>query len=176
MATATATKTNSMIEPMLGEFKEEAVVTRRILERVPADKLTWRPHPKSMTIGQLAMHIATVPGALATLAQGDGFDVSQASFAPPQPKSVQEIQGAFEESVRTTESVLNGMTDEAAQKSWTLKRGDKELFTQPRIGVLRSIMLNHWYHHRGQLSVYLRLLDVPVPVVYGPTADENPFL
>ena len=175
MATATM-KANTMIEPMLGEFREEAGVTRRILERVPADKLTWRPHPKSMTLGQLAIHIATVPGALATLAQGDGLDVSQANFVPPQPKSVQEIQGALDESIRTVESVLNGMTDEAAQGSWTLKRGDQEIFTQPRIGVMRSIMLNHWYHHRGQLSVYLRLLDVSVPVVYGPTADENPFV
>jgi len=173
---AIATKANTMVEPMLGEFREEAAVTRRILERVPADKLTWKPHPKSMSLGQLAIHIATVPGALATAAQGDGLDVSQANFEPPQPKSVQEIQGAFDESVRTVESVLNGMTDETAQGSWTLKRGDKVLFTQPRIGVMRSIMLNHWYHHRGQLSVYLRLLDVPVPVVYGPTADENPFL
>lgn len=175
MATATV-RANTMIEPMLGEFREEAAVTRRILERVPADKLTWRPHPKSMSLGQLAIHIATVPGAIATLAQGDGLDVTQAAFEPPQPKSAQEIQGALDESVRTVESVLNGMTDETAQGSWTLKRGDTELFTQPRIGVLRSIMLNHWYHHRGQLSVYLRLLDVPVPVVYGPTADENPFV
>ncbi|HEY4959397.1 MAG TPA: DinB family protein [Candidatus Limnocylindrales bacterium] len=173
---ATATKANTMIEPMLGEFREEAGVTRRILERVPADKLTWRPHPKSMSLGQLAIHIATVPGAIATLAQGDGLDVSQAAFEPPQPKSAQEIQAAFEESVRTAETVLNGMTDETARGSWTLKRGDKEIFTQPRIGVMRSIMLNHWYHHRGQLSVYLRLLDVSVPVVYGPTADENPFM
>jgi uncharacterized damage-inducible protein DinB len=175
MATATM-KANTMLEPMLGEFREEAGVTRRILERVPADKLTWRPHPKSMTLGQLAIHIATVPGAIATLAQGDGLDVLQARFVPPQPTSVQEIHAALDDSVRTAEKVLSTMTDEEAQGSWTLKRGDKELFTQPRIGVLRSIMLNHWYHHRGQLSVYLRLLDVAVPVVYGPTADENPFM
>ncbi|MGA9566769.1 MAG: DinB family protein [Candidatus Korobacteraceae bacterium] len=174
MATATM-KANTMLQPMLAEFEQEAGVTKRILERVPEDKLTWRPHPKSMTIGQLAIHIAKVPGAIATLAQGDGFDVTQGQFAPPQPKSVEEIQTAFNDSVRTAESVLGAMTDEAAQGNWTLKRDDKELFTQPRIGVLRSIMLNHWYHHRGQLSVYLRLLDVPVPVVYGPTADENPF-
>ncbi len=81
-----AAKASTMLEPMLGEFREEADVTRRILERVPADKLTWKPHPKSMSLGQLALHIATVPGALATLAQGDGFDVSQANFQPPQPK------------------------------------------------------------------------------------------
>jgi uncharacterized damage-inducible protein DinB len=175
MATATM-KASTMIEPMLAEFREEAAVTKRILERVPAEKLTWRPHPKSMTLGQLAIHIATVPGGIATMVQGDGFDVSQAQFVPPQPKSVEEIQTAFDESVRTAETVLGAMTDEAAHGIWTFRRGDKEIFTQPRIGVLRSIMLNHWYHHRGQLSVYLRLLDVPVPVVYGPTADENPFM
>jgi uncharacterized damage-inducible protein DinB len=129
-----------------------------------------------MSLGQLAIHIATVPGALATLAQGDGFDVSQAKFEPPQPKNLQEIYAAFDDSVRTSETVLSGMTDQAAQANFTFKRGDRELFSKPRIGILRSIMLNHWYHHRGQLSVYLRLLDVPVPVVYGPSADENPFL
>src|SRR5450631_4418248 len=133
MTMATATKANTMIEPMLGEFREEAAVTKRILERVPADKLTWRPHSKSMTLGQLAIHIATVPGALATLAQGDGLDVTQANFTPPQPKTTQEIRDAFEQSVIASEKVLNEMTDEAAQGSWTLKRGDKELFTQPRI-------------------------------------------
>ena len=171
-----AVKSSTLIEPMLSEFQEEVEVTRRILKRVPVDKLTWRPHPKSMSLGQLAIHIATVPGAVATLAQADGFDVSQGKFVPPQPKDLQEIQTAFEASVRDVEKQLKGMTDEKAQGSWSLKRGDKELSRQPRIGVLRSIMLNHWYHHRGQLSVYLRLLDVPVPVVYGPSADENPFL
>jgi predicted dithiol-disulfide oxidoreductase (DUF899 family)/uncharacterized damage-inducible protein DinB len=171
-----AARTSTMIEPMLGEFQAEVGATRRILERIPADKLTWRPHPKSMTLGQLGIHIAMVPGALSTLAQGDGLDVSQAKFIPPQPKDVHEIYAAFDESVRVADTHLKGMTDEKAQGSWILKHGDKELSNQPRIGVLRTIMLNHWYHHRGQLSVYLRLLDVPVPVVYGPTADENPFV
>lgn len=170
-----AAKASTMIEPMLGEFHEEIEVTRRILQRIPADKLTWQPHPKSMSLGQLAIHIAMVPGALATRVQEDGLDVSKANFVPPQPKDLQEIQTAFEASVREAERQLKGMTDERAQGSWSLTLGDKELSRQPRIGVLRTIMLNHWYHHRGQLSVYLRLLDVPVPVVYGPTADENPF-
>jgi len=169
-------KAGKMTDPMLAEFQEETAVTKRILERVPADKLTWRPHPRSMSLGQLAIHIAMVPGALATLAQGDGFDVSQANFEPPQPKTLQEIHDAFAQSVVASEKVLNMMTDQAALGTWTLKRGDREIFTQPRMGVMRSIMLNHWYHHRGQLSVYLRLLDVPVPVVYGPSADENPFV
>ena len=170
-----AAMSGTMLEPMLAEFREEVAVTRRILERVPADKLTWRPHPKSMSLGQLGIHIATVPGRLATMAQGDGFDVAQGNFEPPQPKDLQEIHAAFEESVGEVETRLKGMTDEAAQGSFTLRLRDKELFSKPRIGILRSIMLNHWYHHRGQLSVYLRLLEVPVPVIYGRSADENPF-
>ncbi len=170
-----AAKSRTTIEPVVGEFREEAETTRRVLARIPGDKLTWRPHPKSMTLGQLAIHIATVPGRLATMAQSDGFDVSQGRFEPPQPQDLQEIQSAFEESVKEAEMRLAGMTDETAQGRFTLKLHDKELFSKPRIGVMRSIMLNHWYHHRGQLSVYLRLLEVPVPVIYGRSADENPF-
>ena len=170
-----AAKATTIIDPILSEFQEEVAITRRILDRVPADKLTWRPHPKSMSLGQLAIHIATTPGSVATTAQGDGFDVSQGNFEPPQPKNLQEIHAAFEESVREAETQLTGMTDEKAQGSFTLTLRDKELFSKPRTGILRSIMLNHWYHHRGQLSVYLRLLEVPVPVIYGRSADENPF-
>jgi uncharacterized damage-inducible protein DinB len=117
-----------------------------------------------------------VPGALAKITQPDAFDVSQGNFQPPQPKDKAEIQTAFEQSVREAEVYLDGMTEQAAQGNWRLMLHDKELFTQPRASVLRSIMLNHWYHHRGQLSVYLRMLDVPVPSIYGPSADENPFL
>jgi uncharacterized damage-inducible protein DinB len=169
------TRMTTMLDPMLNEFREEAAVTKRVLERVPADKLSWKPHAKSMSLGQLAFHIATVPGALARITQQDGFDVSQGSFDPPSPKTVEEIHAAFEQSVRGVEEYLKGMTEQTAQGNWRLMLGEKELFSKSRIGVLRSIMLNHWYHHRGQLSVYLRLLDVPVPMIYGASADENPF-
>lgn len=165
----------TMFDPMLSEFHEEAAITKRILERIPADKLSWKPHAKSMTLGQLASHIATVPGALAKITQMDTFDVSQGSFVPPQPKDMQEVRAAFEQSVHDADACLSGMTEQKAQGNWRLMHGDKEIFSKPRISVLRSIMLNHWYHHRGQLSVYLRLLDVPVPVIYGRSADENPF-
>jgi len=165
----------TMLDPMLSEFREEVVITRRILDRVPADKLSWKPHEKSMSLGQLAIHIAQVPGSLARIAQQDGFDVSQGNFVPTPPKDLQEIHAAFEQSVRDAEACLAGMSDQKAQGNWCLKLKDKELFTKPRIGVLRSIMLNHWYHHRGQLSVYLRMLEVPVPVIYGRSADESPF-
>ena len=167
--------TGTMVEPILHEFREEAAITKRVLERVPGDKLSWRPHAKSMSLGQLAWHVATVPGGLARILQQDSFDVTQGSFVPPQPKSIEEILGAYEQSVHDAEAYLSGMTDQQAQGSWRLMKADRELLCKPRIGILRSIMLNHWYHHRGQLSVYLRLLEVPVPVIYGRSADEDPF-
>ena len=170
-----AVATGSLVEPIVGEFQEEVGITRRILQRVPGDKLDWRPHAKSMTLGQLAWHIATVPGGLARILDQNGFDVTQGSFVPPQPKDKDEILSAFEESVRSGESFLKGLSDDRALGAWRLAKGERELFVRPRIEVLRSIMLNHWYHHRGQLSVYLRLLDVAVPVVYGRSADEDPF-
>jgi len=160
---------------MLSELREEAVTTRRALERVPSDKLSWRPHAKSMSLGQLALHIASIPGNLIKLTQLDEFDAAQANFNPPEPKSLGEIHTAFEQSVRSAEEYLTTMTERVASATWRLTVRGKELSSRPRIAVLRSIMLNHWYHHRGQLSVYLRLLDVPVPVIYGRSADENPF-
>lgn len=170
-----ATKTSQLLEPVIAEFREEVAITRRILERVPVDKLTWKPHPKSMTLGQLAGHIAAIPDRASGLAMGEGFDVQNANFLPPQPKDKEEILAAFEANVREGEARLEALTDDGALKSWTLRFGERDVFTIPRIGVVRSIMLNHWYHHRGQLSVYLRLLEVPVPIIYGQSADESPF-
>jgi len=165
----------TVVEPIMNEFRDEVVITKRVLERIPGDKLAWKPHAKSMSLGQLGWHVATVPGGLARLLQQDSFDVANANFAPPQPASRDEILGAYEQNVRDAESFLTGLTDQQAQANWSLLRKDAEVFTKPRIAVLRTIMLNHWYHHRGQLSVYLRLLDVPVPVIYGRSADEDPF-
>jgi uncharacterized damage-inducible protein DinB len=165
-----------MMEPMLKEFREEVAITKRVLDRVPPDKLSWKPHPKSMSLGALALHIATVPGALARISQLDEFDAAQANFNPPEAKTLEEIQAALDESVRTAEECVGGMSDQKAQGNWRLLVNGKQAFSRPRAEVLRSIMLNHWYHHRGQLSVYLRLLDVPVPVIYGRSADENPFV
>jgi uncharacterized damage-inducible protein DinB len=165
----------TMLDPMLNEFREEAAITKRIMDRVPADKLSWKPHARSMSLGQLAIHIATIPGRLCQLARQDGFDVSKASFEPTPPKNVEEIHAAFEQSIREVEKSLQEMTDQEAKGPWRLMLKDREIFSKPRINVMRSIMLNHWYHHRGQLSVYLRMLDVPIPVIYGRSADESPF-
>lgn len=164
-----------MLEPMNGEIEQEAATTRRVLERVPADKLTWKPHARSMTLGQLAMHVATIPGAICGIAQSDEFEVNPANFIPPVPKNSEEILAALDSSVRTAQEYLGEVTESSAIGMWRAKVNGKEVMAMPRATLLRSIMLNHWYHHRGQLSVYLRLLEIPVPTIYGPSADENPF-
>jgi uncharacterized damage-inducible protein DinB len=165
----------TLVTPILEEFRGEVATTKRVLERVPGDKLTWKPHVKSMSLGQLAWHVATTPGGISRIAQQSGFDVAQGNFVPPQPSSKAEILQAFEQSCADAEVFLHGLTDHQAVESWRLLNKGVEVFVKPRISVIRSIMLNHWYHHRGQLSVYLRLLDVPVPIIYGRSADESPF-
>ncbi len=163
------------VEPILIEFREEMPAVRRILERVPEDKLSWRPHPKSKSLGELALHVANLPGMAVKIATSDEF--SPNIGAPPtRVETVAQIREAFENNVRAGEDALTNMTEQAATGSWRLVFNGKEIFRKPRLAALRTNFLNHLYHHRGQLSVYLRLLDVPVPVVYGPTADENPFL
>jgi uncharacterized damage-inducible protein DinB len=164
-----------MLEPMCGEIVQEAAITRRVLERVPADKLTWKPHPKSMSLGQLAMHVAGIPGAIAGIAELDEFDAAAANFDPPNPKNAGEILAALDSSVETAQKYLAGLSESSAMETWRAMANGREVMAIPRAALLRSIMLNHWYHHRGQLSVYLRLLEVPVPVIYGRSADENPF-
>lgn len=160
---------------LVAELEREAASTRRVLERVPEDRLEWQPHPKSMKLGQLAIHVATLPGAFARMGRLDGFDAANARFTPPSPAGAAEITSALETSVAEARSFLSELDAEAAAAPWRLSMGERELFTVPRLELLRNLMFNHWYHHRGQLTVYLRLLDVPVPSVYGPSADENPF-
>ncbi|HLW98589.1 MAG TPA: DinB family protein [Candidatus Acidoferrales bacterium] len=162
-----------MVEPIYNEFREEMPATRRLLERVPADKLAWKPHPKSRSLGELATHVANIPGMVERIANQDEF--APGSIAPGTMNSVEEIRAAFEKNARAGEEILSNMTEKTATGSWRLVFKGKEIFKKPRVAVLRTNVLNHLYHHRGQLGVYLRLLDVPVPVVYGPTADENPF-
>jgi uncharacterized damage-inducible protein DinB len=162
------------LEMMLEELRQEAATTRRVLERVPAEKLGWKPHPKSMSLGQLALHVAKIPGGVSRMAQLEEFDPSKRGAEPDSPKDVQEILTTLEQSLQAAEECFNGMSDEKAMGMWRLVVGGKEVFRRPRIGVLRVMLLNHWYHHRGQLAVYLRMLDVPVPAIYGRSADEGP--
>src|SRR6266571_5973488 len=163
----------STIEALLQELEQEKQTTKRVLERVPEDRLTWKPHEKSMSMGQLALHVATVPGAIAEISRQSPFKVGQ--FIQPPATSAAELVPALEQSIAKACDVLRTMDDAALAKTWRAMDGDREIFAIPVGALYRTIMLNHWYHHRGQLSVYLRLLGVPVPSIYGPSADENPF-
>jgi uncharacterized damage-inducible protein DinB len=164
-----------MTGPILNELQQEIATTKRLLERVPGDKLSWTPHPKSMSLGQLAFHVARIPGDVSRLAQLNEFDASAANFDPPVPNSKEDILAALDQGVSDAADYLKALSSETAGENWRLTLRGNEVFTVPRIALIRSLLLNHWYHHRGQLSVYLRLLDVPVPVIYGRSADENPF-
>jgi uncharacterized damage-inducible protein DinB len=164
-----------MIDGMLQELEEEAKTTRRVLERVPGDKLEWRPHPKSRTLGELALHIAIVPGGVAELGAAPSPAPAPQFAEDPKPSSAAELVPALDQSIAKARAVLGGMDDAALTSTLRLVDGDREIFAVPRVALLRSVMLNHWYHHRGQLTVYLRELGVPVPSIYGPSADENPF-
>ena len=159
---------------LIAELEQEAASTRKLLERVPADKLAWKPHARSMTIGQLAQHVAGIPGHVSKLAQAGGFDASKARSEPAHPENADGLLTKLEESLADARAFLSGLDEESAAAPWRLSNGESEVFTLPRLGMVRTMMLNHWYHHRGQLTVYLRLLDVPVPAVYGKSADENP--
>jgi uncharacterized damage-inducible protein DinB len=163
----------SMIEALIQELEQEAQTTRRVLERVPGDRLTWKPHAKSMSLGQLALHIATTPGGVSEIVRQSPFPVPQ--FVQPSASTAAELIPALEESVTKARENLRAIGDGGLGNLWRVVDGDKEVMAMPVGAVLRFIMLNHWYHHRGQLSVYLRELGVPVPSIYGPSADENPF-
>ena len=162
----------AMIDALLAELEQESLTTRRVLERVP--HLSWKPHPKSMSLGQLALHVATVPGNVAELASMDTIPEPPA-FVQQEAATAAELGPALTASVAKARQHLGGFNDAAMGATWRLMSGGREVMAMPRAAFARAIMLNHWYHHRGQLLVYLRLLDVPVPSVYGPSADENPF-
>ena len=163
----------SIAQAFLAEFEVQAPVTRKFLERLPEDKLTWKPHPKSMSAGQLAYHLATVPGGIVRFVQNNPAQVPE-SFNFPQPTSRGEILKMFEESIATVRNLLPNFDDAAMNETWRMVAGGRELLAQPRAAFLRDVMLSHWYQHRGQFSVYLRMLDVAVPASWGPSADEPP--
>jgi uncharacterized damage-inducible protein DinB len=162
-------------DSILAELDQETATTRRVLERVPGDRLGWRPHVKSMSLGQLALHGATIPGAVAKFLSNDRLNMDGVSFEQAAAKSASELLPARDKSIQTAKEVLSGFDGQKAMATWRLTRGGEVLFEAPRIAVIRSIMLNHGYHHRGQLWVSLRLLEIPGPSIYGPSADENPF-
>jgi uncharacterized damage-inducible protein DinB len=168
------TTTMTMIDALLGELEEEAQATRRVLERIPQAHLSWKPHPKSMSLGQLALHVATLPGGVAEIAAMDVMPELPGGVYP-EPATTAELVPALSESVAKAKRTLGGFDDAKMTATWRLQQNGREILSMPRAALVRAIMLNHWYHHRGQLLVYLRLLNQSVPAVYGPSADENPF-
>jgi len=163
-----------IIDGLLAELEQESQTTRRVLERIPQEHLSWRPHPKSMSLGQLALHVATVPGNVAELAARDTIP-EPPTFVQPEAATASELVPTLAESVAKAKRALGDFDDARMGAMWRLQSGGRDLLSMPRVAVVRAIMLNHWYHHRGQLLVYLRMLNQSVPSVYGPTADENPF-
>lgn len=168
------TKQARIADSILAEIEQEAVTTKKLLELLPEDKLTWRPHSKAMSLGELAMHVAGLQGGVAELSSSDSAD---AADLPPlqEAKSRTEVLEVFADSQRKAKEIVGSTDDERAMSEWQFNRDGKTVVAMPRIAFWRSILLNHNYHHRGQLSTYLRQLDVKLPSIYGPSADENPF-
>ena len=161
-----------LIDPIIQELEAEARVTERVLARVPEDQLGWKPHTKSMTLGQLAMHVASIPGFIAPATLEDGFEPR--ASGPRHPQSQKEIVEAHNAGFAKAREALAQIDDAKAQAMFNLLKDGQVVRSFPRLAVYRNFLINHVAHHRGQLTVYLRLLDVPLPSVYGPSADEGP--
>jgi uncharacterized damage-inducible protein DinB len=162
------------VRELLQELEQEAPATRRVLARVPGDRLDWRPHERSMSMGQLASHLAQLPRGIVAASLQPSFDPG--ALPPPVPPAgIDALLATFDDAMTYARATLGAMSDADLDIPWKVMRGEKVLFTMPRRAVLRTILLNHSYHHRGQLTVYLRLNGVPLPSVYGPSADEPPF-
>jgi uncharacterized damage-inducible protein DinB len=157
---------------LLAEFDHEMGTTRRLLERVPDDRLAWRPHAKSMSLGALATHLSQLPYWGGRILNDASFDLASAPPPVQEKTSRGDILAAFDAAAKDTRGLLD-KTDAELVAPWTLKRGGHEMFSMPRMAAFRTFVLYHTVHHRGQLSVYLRLNDVPVPSIYGPSADEG---
>lgn len=170
---------NTVASSFLPEIDEEYAVTRRLLERYPADRGAWTPHAKSSSLGDLAAHVAQIPTWLGAVIERDELDAAaldghgESLLAPwPHASSARELVARFDAAVAAARAQLAAADDPHMRRTWTLRAGATTIFSEPRAAVVRSFVLNHGIHHRGQLTVYYRLLDVPLPSSYGPTADE----
>jgi uncharacterized damage-inducible protein DinB len=166
----------SLSKTLLPEYDQEMATTRRVLERVPEDQLSWQPHEKSMSLGRLATHVAELAGWARTFLQDDSFDIAPpegSGYQPQNAPSRSALLEMFDKNVASTRAAIEATDDATFMQKWTLLKGGQTIFTLPRVAVLRTMLLNHVIHHRGQLTVYLRLTGTPVPSVYGPTADEG---
>jgi uncharacterized damage-inducible protein DinB len=169
--TMTQSMTMTIAQSLLAEFEQELKTTKKFLDRVPESKLNWKPHEKSMTAGELALHIAQVPaGVLAMAMQDEAAPPSTADR--PQPANLREVLAALDHSAAFVRQRLAKIDDERMRDTFTIAQDGRTIMAMPRMAFLRAVMLNHWYQHRGQLGVYLRLLGAKVPSSYGPSGDE----
>lgn len=159
-------------DALIAELQMETVATRKMLERIPTEKNDWAPHDKSMKLGKLAVHVADLPNWITYTMNEDGLDLATMNYVQPMPNSADELVATLNKNVENAVAALEHSSDEDFDKMWTLRRGDHVMFTLPKKVVLRSFAYSHQYHHRGQLSVYLRLLDVSIPGMYGPSFDD----
>jgi uncharacterized damage-inducible protein DinB len=157
---------------MVQEFMHESQTTKKLLERLPEDRISWKPHEKSMPMSRLATHITEIPQWAEVIVNQDGFDMASVDFKPVMLESRRQILESFQKNLDKFAEILGGKDDEYLMASWKLKEGDKVLIDLPRAAAIRGFVISHVIHHRGQLSVYLRENDVPVPSIYGPSADE----
>ena len=162
----------SISATLLPEFDMEMANTRRTLERIPTDKFGWQAHAKSFTMGKLATHLALLPTWTGVTLATSELDLA-APMDAPKPASIEEVLALFDKNVADARAALAAAQDDVFFQKWTLKNGDHVIFTLPKIAVLRGFVVNHMIHHRGQMTVYLRLNDIPVPSIYGPSADES---
>src|SRR5258708_4174669 len=166
----------SIAQTLLPEFEQEMANTRKVLERVPDEKWNWKPHDKSGTTGWLAAHVGTVPGWLTMTLNSESLDytpVDGPSYTPPKIENSKDLLAAFDKESAEARAAITKASDQYMIQNWSLLAGGKEIFTMPRVACIRGMIMNHLIHHRGQLTVYLRLLNVPVPGLYGPSADEQ---
>jgi uncharacterized damage-inducible protein DinB len=166
----------SIAQSLLPEFDQEMANTRKALERVPEEKWNWKPHEKSGTLGWLAGHVGRLPEWLTMTLNSENFDyapVNKPTYTPPKIENVKQLLAAFDKASADARAALSKASDQDMAKGWTLLAGVKEIFTMPRVACIRGMIMNHLIHHRGQLTVYLRLLNIPVPGLYGPSADEQ---
>lgn len=159
-------------DALLAEYDHEMGTTRKLLERVPDAQLAWKPHEKSMSLGGLATHLGNIPDWGGTILKDASFDLADAPSNLEEKTSRAAILALFDESTKQTRALMD-KSDAEYMAQWALKRGGQEMFSMPRVGAFKSFVINHSIHHRGQLSVYLRLNNIPVPAIYGPSADEG---
>lgn len=172
MSTGTA-MSNNIAAALIGELQMEAATTRKCLERIPAEKFDFKPHEKSMTFGRLATHVAEMVGWATETVNKTQIDFAAGDYQPFEPQTTEELVAFLDKHVAEAVEALKNTSDEAMMEPWTLRNGETVYFTMPRVQVLRGMVFNHIIHHRGQLSVYMRLNDIPVPSIYGPSADEG---